>query len=89
MTAKPFNHVTAAQAALRLDRVSGESWPEVPEDLLAFLSASYPPRCYTAGETVEAHLLYAGAVELVAAMRAAYEDQQARAISWSEEDRED
>lgn len=44
-------------------------WPEVPEDLVEFLEAIYPPKCMDRVTSVEEHLRYAGAVELVELLR--------------------
>ena len=47
-----------------------DSWPYVPGDLVDYLEASYPPRCKGVDESLEAHARYAGAVELIATLRA-------------------
>lgn len=45
---------------------------------MKWLEASFPPRCYEPSqETLEAHLLYAGRVSLVASMRVTLEQQKA------------
>ncbi|MEW6121287.1 MAG: hypothetical protein AB1698_01640 [Pseudomonadota bacterium] len=56
-----------------------EDWPEVPEDLVAYLEASYPARCKAPGEGLEEHAFYAGQVELIAILRS-------RVASRSEDD---
>jgi len=45
-------------------------WPEVPEDLVAYLEAAFPPRCKKPSESLEEHVRYAGCVELVEILRA-------------------
>lgn len=45
--------------------------PEVDLDLLKWLEATYPPRCYEGepGQSIEQHLKYAGAVGLISLLR--------------------
>ena len=45
--------------------------PEIDLDLLKWLEAAYPPRCYEGnpGESLEQHLKYAGAVGLISYLR--------------------
>lgn len=47
-----------------------DDWPPVPQELVEYLEAAFPPRCMQAGEGLEDHLRYAGKVELVSALRA-------------------
>ena len=55
-------------------RTSIVETPVPDEDLLEFLEATFPPRCYDpSAETLEDHLKYAGKVDLVQAMRLAYD----------------
>lgn len=70
---KPRNHVTEA---LTKGHTRPVPMPDVPEDLLLFLEGLYPPRCYDPrAENLEAHLRYAGHVDLIAALRASFEEQ--------------
>lgn len=83
---KPHNHVTRALLEAAAGAPS-DLIPEVPEDLLLFLEKLYPPKCYTArGESLEQHLLYAGMVELVAYLRASYEEQVEAGMALDPED---
>lgn len=86
---KPSNHAIKEMVG-RLSREQTQSdstpVPEVDLTLLEFLEELYPPRCYTGtGETLEAHLKYAGAVELVQMLRGSYEEQ----VSGAEADMND
>ena len=83
MPPRPDNHVTREQEAVRQAcmREATATWPEVPEDLLLHLEAAFPPRCYDhRGESLEDHLVYAGRVGLVEAMRSAFEQQRKEAL---------
>ena len=73
---RPTNHVTREQAQRTASgRLQGAEVPEVPLDLLQALEAAFPPRCYEAKTSLEEHLMYAGKVQLVEALRATYEAQ--------------
>ncbi|WP_298951536.1 hypothetical protein [uncultured Methylobacterium sp.] len=75
---RPSNHVTEAQEAARKAAFSSTAWPDVPEDLVAYLEASFPPACYDPRrESLEAHLGYGGQVTLVGLLRAVCEAQKA------------
>lgn len=84
---KPQNHVTRALLEAAAN-VPSDPIPEVPEDLLLFLEKLFPPQCYTGtrGESLEAHLLYAGKVELVSYLRASFEDQEDASLALDTED---
>lgn len=65
-----------AKGDINIKRLLRDSTPsELPlpdEDLVVFLEETFPPRCYDPrSEDLEAHLKYAGKVELIQAMRAA------------------
>ena len=47
--------------------------PDTVADLLADLEAAYPPRCKDPSESLEQHVNYAGAVQLVTDLRVRYE----------------
>lgn len=65
MATKPQNHVTRLRS-----RVLGELSPQCSPEFLEYWEGAYPERCIGAEETpLEAHR-YAGAVALLAAMRA-------------------
>jgi len=58
--------------------------PFISPELIGWLTAAYPQRCYTAvGENLEAHLLYAGKAELVQSLTEIAEAQgdEARALA--------
>lgn len=57
-------------------------WPTFTEEQLRFLEATFPPRCKDPLESLEAHMLYAGHVALIALMR------NASGIKISDEDEE-
>lgn len=73
MVTRPSNHVTRQQAAAilaQLERTNNAAadrpLPDNTEDLLAYLSTLYPPRCYDPKtEDMEEHLKYAGKSELI------------------------
>lgn len=60
----------------RRERAQGPSgdaapFPGISQELLRWLEGIFPPRCYQPGkETLEEHLLYAGASNLVVNLRA-------------------
>ena len=56
-------------------RAMGEA-PDIPLEVVEWLEEQYPPQCIRKGEELEEHLRYAGKVDLVIALRAAFEDQQ-------------
>lgn len=76
MALKPNNYaVREALSRLMATAISGP-YPEVDETLVAHLEALYPPQCYTGdGESLEAHLLYAGKVQLIVELRNVLEKQ--------------
>ncbi|MBK3400432.1 hypothetical protein [Methylobacterium ajmalii] len=83
---KPKNHVQEVMETIRQDAATGTVWPDIPEDLVDFLDATFPPRCYQFGaEALEEHLLYAGSVALVQVLRGVFERQAKEA----EDDAED
>ena len=47
--------------------------PHSVAGLLDELEADYPPRCKTSEETLEAHMLYAGRVELITTLRSRWD----------------
>lgn len=49
--------------------------PPLTEDLLPFLDRHHPSRCMAPGETLEAHLRYAGARELIEELIEWWKDQ--------------
>lgn len=68
------NFVTKA-AIKRLLGPPSPRMPSMPRDTLEWLEANYPPKCYEPGrETLEAHLQYAGKVDLVQFLRASYSE---------------
>lgn len=80
MLNKPENHATRSirERILASQQGNPTPAPRVPEELVKWLEASFPPRCYDPNvEVLEAHLLYAGRVGLVASMRATFEQQKA------------
>jgi hypothetical protein len=74
---RPTNHVTRALRGAAVVQ-PGAAFPEVDTTLLEYLEKSYPPMCYdpTPGETLERHLMYAGAVNLISVLRQAHDEQQ-------------
>lgn len=76
---KPENHVTRAmQHRLLGAQGTVTPAPRVPEELVKWLEARFPPKCYEPSlEKLEDHLLYAGMVGLVASMRGTLEEQKA------------
>lgn len=77
---KPRNFVTDSQDALRAaafkESMDLSGAPEVTKDLVEWLEACYPPVCYDPRrESLEAHILYAGTVELVRVLRNLHEHQ--------------
>lgn len=51
-------------------------WPDIPQDLLERIEATYPPRCYDGREALEEHLQYAGVSAFAVYLRQLYEEQQ-------------
>lgn len=52
------------------------AWPDIDAELVAYLKATFPRRCYDpANETLEEHLKYSGMVELAERIAHAYEVQ--------------
>lgn len=60
--------------------------PDIDEDLLKALERIFPPICYEGHGRIEDHLLYAGKVQLVAELRAQYDQQVADAVLALDED---
>lgn len=60
-----------------IQTANSAEWPEVPQDLLAYLEAAYQPRCWDPRKETEwQHHQYTGMVELVQRMRAAFDRQR-------------
>lgn len=51
--------------------------PAIPADVMAWLLKTYPPKCRMRGESELSHERYAGKVELVADIKALYDEQLA------------
>lgn len=49
--------------------------PHIPQDLVRFLTVKYPPRCKSPTESLEAHMEYAGKVNLINMLQV-WHDQQ-------------
>lgn len=47
--------------------------PSSVEGVIADLEANYPPRCKSPDESLEAHMMYAGQVDLIAVLRSRFE----------------
>lgn len=77
---KPENHATRAMRdRLFASQAHPEPAPYVPEGLVQWLEATFPPRCYEPNqEKLEDHLLYAGRVSLIASMRGTVEAQKVK-----------
>lgn len=71
MVAKPQNHVTRAQLAVK--NGLEVKLPLLDRDSIEALEALFPPRCLRPNEMVEDHLRYAGAVELIGSLRARFD----------------
>ncbi len=94
MATRQENHVTRQMR----DRLAGylkgmplDGLPHIPTDLVKALQGVYPPKCYTASESLEEHLLYAGAVSLVerlATISAAQHDKDTPEDIFEREDEE-
>lgn len=75
---KPENYITRAAR----ERILGAQTPAVPvprvsEELIKWLEATFPPKCYEpAKERIEDHLLYAGMVTLIQSMKITMTEQQ-------------
>jgi hypothetical protein len=70
MATRPQNHVTRAADARRANLETQSPGPGlIPDRVIDYYAAAYPPRCIRPGETLEDHLRYAGKVDLVEAMR--------------------
>lgn len=54
---------------MKIDTVEALAWPDIDRELVERLEAAFPPRCYDGRSKLEAHLMYAGKVELVALLR--------------------
>jgi len=57
------------------DRAEALAYPDIDKELIERLEAAFPPRCYDGRGRLEAHLLYAGKVELIATLRDIYTQQ--------------
>ncbi len=76
MVSKPQNHATRAahdRVFSKLAAQEAEPLPDIDLGLLECLERLYRPRCYTGSETLETHLLYAGAVGLIQVLRNTYD----------------
>lgn len=71
---RPENHVTRAQAALQTGREV--KLPILDRESLEALEALFPPRCISRTQTIEDHLRYAGVVEHVQSLRAAFDSKR-------------
>ena len=71
---RPVNHVTREQAKRAQER--GLPCPDLTEAQVAWLEVHFAPKCYEpTKENLEAHLKYAGKVELVAMLRAQLDER--------------
>lgn len=76
MASKPQNHVTRSLEEFFSGPDVIPSLPVLDRHHIEQLEKLYAPRCLGRTETAEDHLRYAGAVELVARLRARFEDGQ-------------
>lgn len=78
MITRPTNHVTRAMdAKLSPGRSSaGRPMPPVSDDFVQWLQENFPPRCKEPGEDLEAHLHYAGKVDLASVIQINHEQSK-------------
>lgn len=88
MAKRPSNHVTRQQHDRVATGIAPEKpAPEVPPELVAYLEALIPVRCYDpTEESLEEHLMHSGQVYLVGMMRQWMEDQKVAGTDPDEEE---
>lgn len=56
-------------ARIKFWQLEAERWPAFTDTQVAALEKMFPARCIETNETIEAHLRYAGKVDLIAQLR--------------------